>query len=1382
MIALAAVLGALAVVVFETRDRMAWPLVARALERAAALEGSFGLRIGELRDEGWGTLVLGDVELVAFSDEVPLRRLSLRSGRVEFGARALLGQLDGLKAARLEGLLVDLDLEHRPGEPRAPRRPGEGPDLARAWPAVEVHGGRVILEVGPAGEWVWELSRAALAAPDGDGAQALELAGTTVEWRGTRRRSWSSSAELAGTWRGGELELAHLRLGELELIDAFEADLGGAARGKLAARLETSLFGLTGRFQLSGEGGALQLEAALAGLDPARIGAELARLELPYVPAELAEWPLPSGALQVEAELRLAEGEEPRLSGSLAGTDLDWAGRRLAEVDGRLSLVGTRLLLREFRAREGHNRLQAQDLALDLAAADTFGLLEGASGQVRLELESLPALIDPWSEQELWKDGVPAHRLRARARLESGRLRLTEGRFETDGGHVVLREGQAWLERGDIPVSGGDPRDHLHYQLRGDANFHSLAELTAILGQGEFAGSLSGALSLEGVDSRARARGELSGREVVAAGWALGDLETHVRLDEERVSVERLSARRPGEHLELSGHLRYRAAVKQATSAARAAPKPDLHLENVAISAHLGPTFGDIAARLDWGESRVERLEFEARIDGPLLEPRGRLDLAARNLEHRGQPVDALDLALTANGAHLVIESLTASSPAGRLRVAGEFDAREAPGALDVALGTFEAEALGDRLVLERPAALRWREGHIEVEPWLLRGSAGSLELRAEGPREAVELVLRAEELDLAPFLARLLPEPFELGALDLQGRVTLDGAGWPVRGELSGTLGDTRPGPEWPVLRAELRAHLAEERLRFESLSLAGRDGERAQVSGELPWLRADELFAPGPVDLTLRAEAPRIEHWIPKAPAHGRFELEGRLGGSWRALEGDLRLAGAELGFQDEQSALGQLGRARLALVARLGAGRGLELSKLELVADDRARFELAGSLELEPNLPALLDRTPEELLESPLTLAGRGELVDLAWLRPLFDGVRSLGGRLDLESLRIEGPVGSPRPRAEVTLTEASIRLEADIPTLSELTGRLRLDGDEFTIEELRGMAGGAPMAVTGKLAPLAEEPWLDLGVSGENLLLFRTSDVNLRADANLRVHGPVERLRVEGEVDLTAGRFTRDINFLSFGRGRRLPAGQRGITLFSLREPPLSNLRFDVRVRSREPFRIDNNMVRGGLSPDLRLTGTGEVPVLEGPIYLRPTRVRLPATILRFTGGTILFERENPFVPQLELNAETRMRGFDISVQVTGPYDDPDVVMTSIPPMPPQDVVVLVATGQLPETALTTQGGAQTAQLVALYLAQDLSSQFFGGGRDDDSESFLERFEVTAGRDVSRTGQETIEGSFRLFEDLIRRKDRGLITVERDIYDEYNFGLRLVLRRR
>jgi translocation and assembly module TamB len=311
-------------------------------------------------------------------------------------------------------------------------------------------------------------------------------------------------------------------------------------------------------------------------------------------------------------------------------------------------------------------------------------------------------------------------------------------------------------------------------------------------------------------------------------------------------------------------------------------------------------------------------------------------------------------------------------------------------------------------------------------------------------------------------------------------------------------------------------------------------------------------------------------------------------------------------------------------------------------------------------------------------------------------------------------------------------------------------------------------------------LSAAPQVALRIEGDNLLLFRTPGLRLRADTAVSLTGPLNAMLLEGTLAVSDSRFTRYYDLLSTFRGQPETVNGRGIRLFSFHEPPLRDLRFDLRIVAKNPFVIANNLLSGELRPDLRLSGTGEVPVLTGRIFVDAARLRLPSGRMVFKTGLIQFLPADPDRPVLDLVGTSRLLGYDVTMVVEGAYDAPAVTLSSSPPLSNEDLLMLVLTGTPPPVESGTIDQQRRALNVAVYIGQDLIERWFGNENGGSLDAVLERFDAEVGRDVTRKGDETLEAQFRLTDGFFRQGDTLYLTGEKDVFDYYNVGLRIVFR--
>ncbi|MFH7320560.1 translocation/assembly module TamB domain-containing protein [Desulfurivibrio sp. D14AmB] len=415
-------------------------------------------------------------------------------------------------------------------------------------------------------------------------------------------------------------------------------------------------------------------------------------------------------------------------------------------------------------------------------------------------------------------------------------------------------------------------------------------------------------------------------------------------------------------------------------------------------------------------------------------------------------------------------------------------------------------------------------------------------------------------------------------------------------------------------------------------------------------------------------------------------------------------------------------------------------------------------------------------------------RGELRsdDLAWLAPLLTGVRRLEGGFNAR-FQLSGPPADPRLAGGFSLTGGGLRFTGDTPALRDLTISAEFDRNRLQLQEFTGSLGGAPFTVSGELEPSVDHPLdlaqlrLNLQLSGRDILFYRDEGIRVRGDGELNFIGPLGNLLVAGQIMITDGRYTKNVDFLEFFRGSGTPRRQTRLELFSLTTPPWRDLIFNIRLETATSFLVANNMARGSLRPVLTLGGTGELPVLTGEIYLDPIRVLLPSGRLTVESGLIRFPQADPDRPSFDINAGARLLGYDIQLSLQGNVDEPVLTLSSTPPLADDELLLLLLTGRAPAIS-GEEASRQAGMNIAVYLGRDLLTQWLSGDELEAEESIMERLDLEIGRGVSRGGQETIEASFLLTEDTLRRGDRLFITSERDIYDDFNVGLKIVFRRR
>ena len=95
--------------------------------------------------------------------------------------------------------------------------------------------------------------------------------------------------------------------------------------------------------------------------------------------------------------------------------------------------------------------------------------------------------------------------------------------------------------------------------------------------------------------------------------------------------------------------------------------------------------------------------------------------------------------------------------------------------------------------------------------------------------------------------------------------------------------------------------------------------------------------------------------------------------------------------------------------------------------------------------------------------------------------------------------------------------------------------------LTLDRFGGDLAGGPFTMTGRVTfAKLTEPIFDLQMRAQSVLIARNDSLTARADANLKVTGPVTSATVKGNVALTNSHFLKDIDLIPIGLpGRPAP---------------------------------------------------------------------------------------------------------------------------------------------------------------------------------------------------------------------------------------------------
>jgi translocation and assembly module TamB len=330
--------------------------------------------------------------------------------------------------------------------------------------------------------------------------------------------------------------------------------------------------------------------------------------------------------------------------------------------------------------------------------------------------------------------------------------------------------------------------------------------------------------------------------------------------------------------------------------------------------------------------------------------------------------------------------------------------------------------------------------------------------------------------------------------------------------------------------------------------------------------------------------------------------------------------------------------------------------------------------------------------------------------ASLLTVFDANLQATGRSALR-LRLTGTPERPLLNGVIDIQDMSVGYN-DLPfRFNNLQGAINLESERAVINSLRGTCGGGTVSLTG-FVTLAESPRFEVTADLGQVRVRYPSSFTSVLDGNLRLSGDVDRAQLQGELAVRQISVNENINIIN-----KIIESSNAIIeqTPAVNSPVASKIRLNVRVTSTPPVQLQTPNLRMVGDIDLRVEGTVENPVQVGSIHLLSGETVFRGNRYTLARGDITMN--NPFHTQayLDLETQTRVQNYDLTLNISGPFDRLKFSYRSDPPLAQTDIISLLALGYVPQEQFfpALQGNPASSVGASAILSQALSSQI--GGR-------------------------------------------------------------------
>jgi outer membrane protein assembly complex protein YaeT len=310
-----------------------------------------------------------------------------------------------------------------------------------------------------------------------------------------------------------------------------------------------------------------------------------------------------------------------------------------------------------------------------------------------------------------------------------------------------------------------------------------------------------------------------------------------------------------------------------------------------------------------------------------------------------------------------------------------------------------------------------------------------------------------------------------------------------------------------------------------------------------------------------------------------------------------------------------------------------------------------------------------------------------LDLRIAGDLDAGILAIGspdlnaaGRVKVE-VNVSGSLQAPTLSGYAETSDTMLSLRNPRIIIDGLNMRLDLTSDQITVRELSATLNGGTVDVGGSIG--YKNGFLDdinLNVNVRDIFINLPEGLKSSSSGTITITSPEDTILIGGNLLITESSYRESIEI-----GGQLVSylrSQQVVEPTHEANPLVERIRFNISVQTITPLQVQNNLARlEAETGNLRLVNTVAEPSLVGRVTLNEGgEIILNQQTYFIRQGFITLVNQHRIEPELNIQAETRVGSYDITLQILGSPDSMTTILNSDPPLPERDILSLLLTGK------------------------------------------------------------------------------------------------------
>ena len=259
------------------------------------------------------------------------------------------------------------------------------------------------------------------------------------------------------------------------------------------------------------------------------------------------------------------------------------------------------------------------------------------------------------------------------------------------------------------------------------------------------------------------------------------------------------------------------------------------------------------------------------------------------------------------------------------------------------------------------------------------------------------------------------------------------------------------------------------------------------------------------------------------------------------------------------------------------------------------------------------------------------------------------------------------------------------------LTNATGEIIFSGTRAIIQSFSADTGGGKFTGSGSATLIAGALSYQFSAKTKDVRLRYPQGISSTSDSDIQIVQNSQRSSISGSITIRrlvfnpqtdAAGTLADISYI-------VPTPATG-------DNSLANMNLDVLIQTAPDVALQSKVAESiQADASLRLRGTVASPALLGRVNISQGSVLFFGNKYTISRGSISFFNPTKIDPILDVDLQTKTRGVDVTLTVTGPPSHLGLTYRSDPPLEFSDIVALLATGRTPDDpGLALRGNAPT----------------------------------------------------------------------------------------